>query len=310
MAAYAIPPRPAPFTAHTTLEARAPFDFARTLGFLGCFPPTEGEQQISPDALHKVVSIDGRAIACRITGTPRATTLAVELRADHAIDPSLCDRTTARLRFQLSLDDDLTPFYARAASDPAFSKVVAAQHGHHHVKFPLPFEIACWAVLGQRSPLRAARTIKDAIVARFGPEVSLDTGEARAFPEPAALAGQDARIASIVRDPRKASSLVAIARAFAEVDERFLREGAFEEVEAWLLALPRIGAWSSAFILFRGLGRMPRLALKEGPIFDAARQVYGTTRGRPLQDREIAAIADGYGEWCGYWALYLRARSR
>jgi DNA-3-methyladenine glycosylase II len=306
MAAYAISARPAPFTATTTLKARAPFDFARTLGFLGCFPPTAGEQQLAPSGLGKVLSVSGRAIACTVMATARRTELAVTLRADAPIDEATCDATIARLRFHLSLDDDLAPFYALASRDPAFSKVARAQHGHHHVKFPSPFEIACWAVLGQRTPMGVARKVKDAIVARFGPVVSLDAHDARAFPEAPVLADEQARLAEVVRDPRKASSIVAIARAFADVDERFLREGPFGEVESWLQALPRIGPWSSAFILFRGLGRMPRLSLREGPIFDAGRRVYGAT----TSDRAITEIADGYGEWCGYWALYLRARSR
>ncbi|MEO7096080.1 MAG: DNA-3-methyladenine glycosylase 2 family protein, partial [Polyangiales bacterium] len=133
----------------------------------------------------------------------------------------------------------------------------------------------------------------------------LDAHEAQAFPEAPVVAREEARVREIVGDPRKAASLVTIARAFEEVDERFLREGSFEEVDAWLRALPRIGPWSSAFILFRGLGRMPHLALQEGPIFDAARERYGASH----TNRELTAIADRYGEWCGYWALYLRARS-
>ena len=305
MAAHAITPRPAPFTATTTLEARAPFDFARTLGFLGCFPPTAGEQQLAPSGLGKVLSISGRAIACTVAATERPTRLTVTLRAEAPIDPETCDATLARLRFQLSLDDDLSPFYALAEADAPFAKVVRAQYGHHHVKFPSPFEIACWAVLGQRTPMPIARKIKDAIVARFGPRIALAAHEARAFPEAEVLAHGEAGVRETVRDPRKAAAIIAIARAFEGIDEAFLREGRFEDVESWLRALPRIGAWSSAFILFRGLGRMPRLLQNEGPIFDAARRVYGAAR----TTREITTIADRYGDWCGYWALYLRARS-
>jgi len=307
MAAYAITPS-APFTAITTLEVRAPFDFARTLGFLGCFSPTAGEQQLAPSGLGKVLSIGGRAIACTITGTANPTKLDVTLRTERPIDEATCAATLARLRFQLSLDDDLAPFYALAAGDPAFVKVVRAQYGHHHVKFPSPFEIAVWAVLGQRTPMKVARKTKDALVARFGPSIALEAHEAHAFPEAPVLAREERRVADTVRDPRKAASIVAIARAFEQLpggDDTFLREGPFEEVESFLRAFPRIGPWSAAFILFRGLGRMPRLMQTEGPIFDAARRVYGEKK----TVREITSIADRYGEWCGYWALYLRARA-
>jgi DNA-3-methyladenine glycosylase II len=290
---------------HATLHARAPFTLTRSLCFLDNFSPAAGEQNVCATHLDKVHSIRGRAIACRVAATSETTTLAVTLRADKPIDTATRDEALARLRFQLSLDDDLEPFYARARKDRAFAPIALAQHGHHHVKFPSPFEIAAWAVLAQRTPMLRARKVKDALVARFGPPVTVDGAVVRAFPEAARLAGEPvSAIATVVRDPRRAAAIHTIARAFADVDETFLREGPFEEVEAWLSALPRIGAWSTAFVLFRGLGRMPRLVMKEGQIFDCARAVYGAQ----VSTKEIVRIADSYGEHCGYWALYLRSR--
>ena len=71
----------------------------------------------------------------------------------------------------------------------------------------------------------------------------------------------------------------------------------------WLGRLPRIGAWSKAFVLYRGLGRMERLELREGPIVERARAVYGP-------DVDVARVAASYGEHVGTWCLYLRtARS-
>lgn len=295
-------------TVTATLDAKLPFALTRSLCFLDAFSPAAGEQTVCPTHLDKVHSIRGRAIHCRVALTERPESLAVTLRAEAPIDDATRDAALDRLRFQLSLDDDLAPFYARAEADRAFAPVVRAQYGHHHVKFPTPFEIAVWAVLGQRTPMRVARKVKDALVLRFGPALVLDGVTERAFPDAARLAGApEGDVHSIVRDPKKATAISAIARAFADLeasDGRFLRHGPFEEVEAWLRALPKIGAWSSAFILFRGLGRMPRLALAEGPIYDCARDVYGAK----LSDRDVVRIADGYGEHCGYWALYLRAR--
>ena len=54
-------------------------------------------------------------------------------------------------------------------------------------------------------------------------------------------------------------------------------------------------------MLFRGLGRMERLADASGPILEAARRVYGSKT-----QRELRAIAASYGRSCGYWSLYLR----
>ena len=46
---------------------------------------------------------------------------------------------------------------------------------------------------------------------------------------------------------------------------------------------------------------MERLAENSGPIFAAARTVYGAR-----SEGELRAVAERYGAWCGYWALYLR----
>jgi DNA-3-methyladenine glycosylase II len=106
-------------------------------------------------------------------------------------------------------------------------------------------------------------------------------------------------LSQVVKHPVKAAAIAAIARAFTRVDEAWLRRGPFAEVQAFLSGLPRVGAWSTAFILFRGLGRMQELEIAEGPLLDCARQVYG-----PRVD--IRRVAAGYGEHVGVWCLYLR----
>ena len=45
-----------------------------------------------------------------------------------------------RIRFSLSLDDDLEPFYELAEKDGSFAPIAREQRGHHHVKFPSAFE--------------------------------------------------------------------------------------------------------------------------------------------------------------------------
>jgi DNA-3-methyladenine glycosylase II len=105
-----------------------------------------------------------------------------------------------------------------------------------------------------------------------------------------------------VRTDAEAEAIVAAANVLSVIDARStLLEPSYDEAEQFLLQLPRIGPWSAAFILFRGLGRMERLAERSGPILAAARRVYGA---KP--ERELRAIAESYGAWMGYWALYLR----
>ncbi len=118
-----------------------------------------------------------------------------------------------------------------------------------------------------------------------------------------ALAAADPdELASLVRNERKTAYLSAASAAFVDVDESWLRAGAYDEVEAWLRAIPGIGAWSAAFILIRGLGRVERVAPNE-PLLNAAASAYG----EPITPARFDELAARYGATSGYWAFYLRA---
>jgi 3-methyladenine DNA glycosylase/8-oxoguanine DNA glycosylase len=150
--------------------------------------------------------------------------------------------------------------------------------------------------------MAVARRVKDAIVARFGTAIAKDGVTHSAFPELATLArAEPSAIAEVVRHAAKAEAISVVTRALFERGQSWLESAPFDDVDRWLRALPRIGEWSSAFILFRGLGRMERMSQRGGPIYEAARSAYGA-----IPDARVDAIADTYGAWRGYWALYLR----
>ncbi len=287
-------------TRELMLPAPRELHFAHTLSFLASFPATRGEQHVGPGALTKCLSLDGRAVLVSLRPSRDEAALRLEVRSSAPLSDASLARLVTRLRCWLSLDEDLAPFRALAASDPSFAPIASRWAGHHHVKFPSPTEIAVWAVLGQRSQ-RAGKPVKRALIETLGPAITIDGVTHHAFPEAAALS--DARaVASLVPDAARAEAIVTIARAFAEPSfETFLRDATLEDADARLRTLPFIGPWSSAFILFRGLGRMEQLASASDPIVVAARRVYGAK-----SEREIREIASRYGAWCGYWALYLR----
>lgn len=290
------------------LEPFAPFDFGKSLGFLGAFPPTRGEQQITARSLTKAVMTTGRPVVFTVqqteSGNVERPALAFTLAAEAALDDAQRAAALDRIRFFLSLDDDLRPFYALAREDTAFAPVVERLYGYHQAKFVTPFENACWAVLTQRTPMLAARRMKSALVERYGRQLTVDGAAYEAFPEPAALASAALdELAALLHNERKAHYVCASARYFAEADERWLREGDYDEVAARLRAVNGIGAWSASFILIRGLGRMERMPAGGQELAHAVRRVYGPERATP---EGIAQLAAHYGRWQGYWGHYLR----
>lgn len=293
------------------LRPAPPFDFSLSLAFLGAFAPTAGEQALAGRALAKAVRIAGRTVAfeARDVGTVEAPELAVALRADAPLPSDVEAAALDRVRFFLSLDDDLRPFYALADGDPPFRALRDRRYGHHQVKFLTPFENACWAVLTQRTPAAAARAAKRRLSERFGGAVDAFGGTLLAFPAPGDLAGADAAdLGALVGNARKGEALAGLADAFSRVDEAWLRSAPHDDVRAWLLGLRGIGPWSATFVMLRGLGRMER-AVPEDPesvfareLLGAAARVYGLLDHAALREK-----AERYGPWQGYWAHYLRA---
>jgi len=289
------------------LNPRAQFDFAQTLRFVGAFTPATGEQTTDGETLRKAVLIQGRPVVftVRSTGSIEQPQLNYTLATAEQISAEVERAALDRIRFYLSLDDDLQPFYATVrASDPAFEPVMRRLYGFHQVKFLTPFENACWAVLTQRTPMPVARMLKRALVAHYGASLTVDGHEYAAFPEAEGLAAASRDdLTTLLHNERKATYLHAVAEAVASVDEGWLRAGVYEEVREWLLAIDGIGAWSASFVLIRGLGRMEAIATPEKELLAAARSVYGPD----TTPEELSHLAhDIYGENAGYWSYYLR----
>ncbi|MFC4454817.1 hypothetical protein [Deinococcus sonorensis] len=293
------------------LRPAPPFDFAQTLGFLRGFTPTSGEQALGEQTLSKAVRLQGRTVAfhVRSVGTVDAPDLACELSADQPLTSHQERLALERVRFFLSLDEDLRSFYRLARQDEAFQPLLRRLYGYHQVKFLTPFENACWAVLTQRTPAPVARAAKRRLVEAYGGSVTTAHGRLWAFPEPADLADVGAPdLGALVGNARKGEALAAVTNAFLQVDKGWLRSAPSAEVHAWLLGIRGLGPWSAAFVLLRGLGRMDSVLLDDPQtvlareLLAAATRVYG-----PVSVQVLQARAEAYGVWQGYWAHYLRA---
>jgi DNA-3-methyladenine glycosylase II len=293
-----------------SLTPTPPFDFDKSLQFLGIFEPTKNEQRVSSRSLTKAICIDGQTVVFQLdsSGTTEDPKLEYTLFSAQPITEATKDTVVERVNFFLSLDDDLEPFYRIGREDSDFAPIIEHLYGYHQVKFLTPFENACWAVLTQRNPMSIAQKTKQALTERFGSSLELNGTIYWAFPEPIQIAVADEReLLALVRNERRTEYLSAVARAFSEADEEFLKTAPDEEVEAWLRNIKGLGEWSVTFIMVRGLGRMERVPLTEKRLVEAASKVYGM--GEELSRETLQKLADRYGPWQGYWAHYLRVAS-
>src|SRR5256886_6240467 len=121
-------------------------NFAKSLDFLGMFPPMREDQTISEMSMTKAVRVGCRAIVFQLkpTGTIKMPRLKYTLFADHPFSRGLTEVVIDRISFFLSLSDDLDQFYRIAINDSNFAPVLQKLYGLHQVKFLTPFECACW----------------------------------------------------------------------------------------------------------------------------------------------------------------------
>jgi DNA-3-methyladenine glycosylase II len=295
------------YTEKGTLIPTPPFDFDKSLNFLGVFMPTKQEQTIASHTLAKAISIDGQTIVFQLIsiGTTDNPQLEYTLFSAEPITVEMQNAVVERMTFFLSLQDDLLPFYRIGQEDADFVPIIELLYGYHQVKFLTPFENACWAVLTQRNPMKIAQKIKQALIEKYGNHLEVHGNVYRAFPEPIQIAVADfEEILKLIRNDRRTEYLLATARAFSEANEEFLKTAPDEEVEAWLRNIKGIGEWSATFIMVRGLGRMESLPLTETRLLEAASKVYG--HGKELGRQELKRLAERYGPGQGYWAHYLR----
>jgi DNA-3-methyladenine glycosylase II len=290
-----------------TITPRAPFDFAKTLAFLADFTPMASEQALAPDSIIKALTLNGRAVAFEIhnAGTVEEPCIAYILYAEEPLSETEHNTITDRIRFFLSLDDDMQPFYAIGRTDAAFAPVIERLYGLHQPKFLTPFELACWAILTQRNPLAIAHRTKMALVERWGTSITVQGKIYWAFPEVEQLATVSPdELAEVVRNGRKVEYLLSVIKFFESVDEQFLRTGSYDEVAAQIRAIRGFGEWSSHFLLIRGLGRVERLSATDKELSKAVAQIYN--HGQALPSTEMQQLIDRYRTTQGYWAFYAR----
>ena len=289
-------------------QARAPFDFAKTLDFLRGFPPTLGKLLVVGNGLYWATRVTGRTVLFHVRSKCAATdgVLDYTLHTDGSGGTEGIEEDAVwLLRWSLSLDDDLGEFYGLAKNDSCFGPVVRELNGYHQAKFGSPFEAATWAIVSQRNRLSTARKLYQSLLKTLGHRISLEGHDYWAFPDPEEVAPLgEADLPFALHGLRRGEYILDAARAFASVTPDFLLCAPDADLEEWLRGIRGIGPWSARFILLRALGRYQGLPENEQGLTRAASLVYGG--GMTLTPQDVETISNEYGRWRGYWAHYLR----
>jgi len=219
----------------------------------------------------------------------------------------------AQVRHVLSLDLDLTPFYAVAAEDADLSWVVRG--AGRMVRSPTVFEDVVKTICTTNTSWGGTTRMVNALVEHLGekaPGAPNSGPYGRAFPTPNAMAAAPADFYKKVAGAGyRGAYLKALAVAVVEgrVDVEALGRTSRDalpddDVAAQLQALPGVGPYAAAHIMLM-LGRYSRLILDSWTRPKYARLL---GRKRPVSDRTIVRRFRRYGPYAGlaFWLFLTR----
>ena len=232
-----------PYSFEGTLKPVAPFNFSKSLEFLSDFSPMKDEQVVKTGFLTKAVQIKGKTIAFKVAdiGTVEDPKLEFTAFSESKFTKEDHELIADRINFFLSLNDNLKEFYEIAKKDECIQPAIKKFYGHKQVKFLTPFEIACWAILAQRIPMKIAHRMKENVVQKVGGQIKVDDVEYLSFPEPSDLMTTSAELHKLVPNKKKSDYILGVAEAFSKVDEQWLRTAPYEKVHDWLTDIKGIG---------------------------------------------------------------------
>jgi N-glycosylase/DNA lyase len=276
-----------------------PVDLARTLLSHGVaeLPPNAVEPDGS--ALETVLPAGGKAWLARLSADG-AGHARLEAR-----DAAPLEQLAGVLAHMLRLDDDLSPFYARAAGDPDLAW--AAAGAGRMLRSPTVFEDLVKTICTTNCTWSATQRMVGALVGELGVP-AVGAPERRTFPSPEAMAAAgDDFYSGVAKAGYRGAYLRSVAAdvAAGRLDLEALADPAHadEEVAERLLALPGVGPYACAHMMML-LGRYGRLILDSW-----TRPTYRRLAGRPrVTDKGIQKAFRRYREYAGlaFWLMLTR----
>ncbi len=245
-----------------------------------------------------------RALTIRAAGTRHAV---VEVSGP-AVGTAMLDRAIAKAKYLLRLDEDLSPFYEAAASDPDLAW--AAAGAGRLLRSGSVFEEVVKTVCTTNCSWGLTTKMINALVAYLGVPAAgarHDGAAGRAFPTPPAMAAAPlAFYRDVMRAGYRGPYFKELARLVAEgeIDLESLAAPrsplSDDEVEQTLLALPGVGPYAAAHIMMM-IGRYSRLILDSW-----TRPTYARLVGKKsVSDATIMRRFRRYGRYAGlaFWLM-------
>jgi DNA-3-methyladenine glycosylase II len=253
--------RAEPSVSHQFLiEPSAPFRLDLTVWALRRRSHNAIDRWDASGAYRRVVLVDGRPVSLSVTqdGGAMAPRLSVVLSGGpfDAREEELARSAVDRL---LGLSVDLSAFATMALTDPLVGPLADRMRGLKPPRFPTVFEALVNGVACQQLSLTVGIHLLNRLAAAHGRAAADGPSNARAFPDPVALASlQPDELKRHGFSTTKARTIIEIARAIAtgDLDLEALHTLDDDAAVERLVGLRGIGRWTAEYVLLRGLGRL------------------------------------------------------
>ncbi len=293
--------------------AGEPVDLWRTIVSHGMsdLPPFDVlEDERAMGVTLRVEAIGPRTVVVRDRGGGRA---AVEVVGRALSGARSAGRLVSAVRHVLGMDEDLSGFYARVASDPALSW--AAAGAGRMLRSQTVFEDVVKTICTTNCTWSATQRMVRALVEHLGepaPGAPTDGWLGRAFPTAEAMAAADESFyRGVAKAGYRGGYLIELSRAVAvgsldleELSPSVPDAPPDDEVERRLLALPGVGPYAAAHVMMT-LGRHSRLILDSW-----TRPTYARLNGKkkPPSDATIRRRFARFGDHAGlaFWLFLTR----
>jgi 3-methyladenine DNA glycosylase/8-oxoguanine DNA glycosylase len=294
------------------VEVRPPWPFRLPAGGGG-----DRVTSVRNGVLSRLLHVEGRPVLVRACQPARDR---VVLRAE-AVDPAAIELPKTegqpnaaepagrpqlevaieRMRFALSVDEDLGPFYRRFRSDRLLGSVIRRRPHLRPRRRPWPWEALAWAITSQLIEAMRASAIQRRIVRRWGPSLGSGPPVLRDVPCAAVIAG---------RAPAELCAMdLAAARALAL--RRCAREVAAGRADLFdpacdqrLRAIPEIGSWTLQCLGLHGRGEPDSLPAGDVAYIKLVGRLAGLGRRATVEEvEEFYAPYAPYRALAGYFSL-------
>ncbi|MBX8946887.1 DNA-3-methyladenine glycosylase [Lysinibacillus sp. K60] len=281
------------------------FDMNANLGYL-TREKNECMYEIENDIIIKVIAIGEMQSLVQISVIDNQQMVVQFLNDSRPIEKWERQEIVTYIQEWFDLDNDLTPFYEMANTDPLLKIPAQKYSGLRVIGIPDLFEALCWGVLGQQINLAFAYTLKRQFVESFGDSIEWNGKKYWIFPPYERIAQlTPTDLAAIKMTVKKSEYIIGIARLMANGDlsKEQLKKMDFKEAEKSLIKIRGIGPWTANYVLMRCLRFQTAFPIDDVGLINSIKTLRNMNQ-KPTKE-EILALSIPWKNWESYATFYL-----